>query len=135
MTATGLPNGDLEISVTREEQVELQEQRRDNPDEFGTERAERDWLEPLVTNDEYEWIEPEWIGALTSAPILGLLGEARPLRDGETRADFPALLWAGGGMVCDVEKAYAYMSYAVRSLLDDLADDGRCVFQNGEVTE
>ena len=70
-----------------------------------TNQAEAEALESLLTNSELDWIAPEEIGALTSAPILGL-------RD------------ANG----EPEAAWGFMDYQVRSFLQDLAKNGKAVF-------
>jgi hypothetical protein len=70
-----------------------------------SERAEVEALETLLTNSDLDWIQAEEIGALTSAPILGLRRE-----DG------------------DVTAAWAFMDYQVRSFLEDLVRVGRAVF-------
>lgn len=72
--------------------------------EFGY-SAEYDALEHLIANSELSWIQPEEIGALTSAPILGF-------RDGKD----------------NVTNAWAFMDYQVRSFVQDLIDKGRAVF-------
>jgi len=68
-------------------------------------RAEYEALEHLTCNSELGWINPEEIGALTSAPILGLRDEL-----GEPIA------------------AWGFMDYQVRSFLTDLIENGRAVF-------
>jgi hypothetical protein len=67
--------------------------------------AEYDALESLVCNSELNWIQPEEISALTSAPILGLRDE-----QGEPIA------------------AWAFMDYQVRSFVSDLIETGKAVF-------
>ena len=66
---------------------------------------EADALEGLICNSELEWVRPEEIGALTSAPIIGL-------RDEEGK---PTAAWG-------------FMDYALRSFVDDLIDTGRATF-------
>lgn len=62
-------------------------------------------LESLLANSELDWIEPEEIGALTSAPILGLRDE-----NGKPTA------------------AWGFMDYQLRGFLDDLVNEGKAVF-------
>lgn len=71
---------------------------------------EHDALEPLICNDELEWLLPEEIGALTSAPILGFAD-----RDNH-------------GTITNVRNAWGFMDYALRSFVDDLINEGRAVF-------
>lgn len=67
--------------------------------------AESEALEHLLANSELDWIQPEEIAALTSAPILGLRDEH-------------------GAPIA----AWAFMDYAARSFLTDLTENGRAVF-------
>lgn len=130
-----LPNGDLEISVDRETQRFLKRERKGN-DAFQSDSYMYDVFEWLICNSEYTWIRAWEIGALTSAPILGIRGEQRPLKPGEN-ADYLHLTGSDGENVFveDVEKAWGFMAYALRSPQDDLADDGKAVFQYGGETE
>lgn len=68
-------------------------------------RAESEVLQGMFANSELEWIAPEEIGALTSAPILGLRDDK-----GEPIA------------------AWAFMDYQVRSFLTDLLENGKAIF-------
>lgn len=77
-------------------------------DVIGSDVVMYDFFDPFICNSEFEWIRPEDIGALTSAPILGCLGEND-----------------------EVVEAYGYMNYAVQSLMQDLYDTGETFFQKG----
>jgi len=66
-----------------------------------------EFFEGFIANTEWEWIAPEDIGALTSAPILGIRDEND-----------------------EVVEAYGFMDYAVRSLMGDLAL-GKAILQKG----
>lgn len=70
-----------------------------------------DLMEPLVTNDEYDWVNAEDVGALTSGPLLGKGVE----RDDE-------------GNVVSVEAVFYYNMYAIRSPMDDLITHGQVVW-------
>jgi len=70
-----------------------------------TYRAEADALESLIANSDLDWIQPEEIAALTSAPILGLRDEHG-----------------------NPEAAWGFMDYQVKSFLEDLRDRGKAVF-------
>jgi hypothetical protein len=72
--------------------------------------VEFDALEPLICNSDLEWIRPEEIGALTSAPILGFCD-----RDEH-------------GEITNVRGAWGFMDYALRSFVDDLISTGKAVF-------
>jgi hypothetical protein len=131
------PDGHLEICVTPKEQQRLQEMRKEgqSPDhvvQWGTQRCEHEVLEGLICNSELEWVQPEWVGALTSAPMLGIFADLRPLhRSEDARFQRIAGHWDDRTWVEPVDKCWAYMSYQVRSFLDDLADQGFCIFQSG----
>ena len=66
---------------------------------------EAEALEPLICNSELDWVAPEDIGALTSAPILGIRNPAG-----------------------EVDAAWGFMDYAVRSFVDDLINTGKAIF-------
>jgi hypothetical protein len=53
-------------------QLHLQADKQENED-FLSEQFMYDLLEPIICNLELEWIRPEEIGALTDAPILGIV--------------------------------------------------------------
>ena len=103
-----VPNGDLIVSISHDEQEQLQALRDELGDEFGT---DQNLFESLIANSELSWISPEHIGALTDAPILGIQGAS--------------------GELGDVDQAWAFMDYALRSPQDDLADKGRVRFVSG----
>jgi hypothetical protein len=65
-------------------------------------------FEEFLANSEFEWCSPEDIGALTSAPILCIRDE--------------------NGNIID---AYGFMHYQVRSVQQDLMEDGKAVFTKG----
>lgn len=73
-------------------------------------RSLEDALEALTSNDAYEWLLPEDIGALTDAPILGY----------EVEHD-------DDGAVMYVERVYWYPQYETRDPLAELLE-GRLVF-------
>ncbi len=75
--------------------------------EWESDNSMYEFFEGFIANTEWEWILPEDIGALTSAPILGIRDEND-----------------------EVIEAYGFMDYAVRSLMQDLAD-GRAFLQKG----
>ena len=74
-----------------------------------------EFFEHLVCNSELEWITPEWTGDLTDAPMLGFYER-------------------GAGNEIEVIERWAWMSYAVRSLLEELRDKGVAVLVGGPVT-
>lgn len=76
--------------------------------EWESDNSMYEFFEGFIANTEWEWIDAGDIGALTSAPILGI-------RD---------------VMNDEVEEAYGFMDYAVRSLMADLAA-GKAFLQKG----
>ena len=66
--------------------------------------TEGEALESLLANSDLDWIQPDEIGALTDAPILGFR------EDGNVIA------------------AWGFMDYQVQSFVDDLIEKGEAVF-------
>jgi hypothetical protein len=102
-------NGDLVISVDKSEQAELRSRFKYEPD-FNSDDTMYDILEHLICNSELEFCTPEDIGALTDAPILCI-------RNGKEK----------------IGKAWGFMNYQIRSVQQDLAEEGYAIFQNGGV--
>lgn len=99
--------GKLIVTVDEDERETLNEWHRDyeaGPDEFEfhSDETMHDFFENFIYNSEWEWIFPEDNGDLTDAPMLGIHGEP--------------------------ERRYGYMSYALRSPLQDLMNTGECIF-------
>lgn len=86
---------------------EIKENCLDDFDDFSSDNVMYEFFEEFIANSEWEWIQPEEIGALTDAPILGI-------RDEDDR----------------VIEAYGFMNYAIESLLDVLYS-GKAVLQKG----
>ena len=120
----------LILTVSPEEQAELQSYRDENPDEFGTYHHECEVMEPLLCNSELDWVNPCDTGDITDAPMVGIIGEevieSRLPADryGAVQVGF----WDGHARWSPILKRWAFMSYEVRSFLTDLADNGRAVF-------
>lgn len=73
-----------------------------------TDAAMYEFFEDILGNTEFEWISPEDIAALTSAPILGI----------KDKDD-------------NVIEAYGFMNYAVESLLGTLLEYGEAILRKG----
>lgn len=73
-----------------------------------TDSSMYEMFDDILANCEYEWILPEDIGALTSAPILGI-------RDENDK----------------VIEAYGFMDYAIESLLGQLFKHGEALLIKG----
>jgi hypothetical protein len=99
----------LVLQVDANVQAELQRLRAelnaDGSDAFSSDENLFEIFEWLTCNSEYEFVQPEETGDLTAAPLLGIRDE-------------------GGNIV----QRWGFMDYERRSLQNDLADVGRCVF-------
>lgn len=84
-----------------------------------------DILEPIVCNSELEWISEGATGDLTSAPMLGILGEVRPYFHRDKGLPH---VYAGPNLIQEIVERWAFMDYQVRSVLEDLRDKGEAVF-------
>jgi hypothetical protein len=78
-------------------------------DEFVSDRVMYEFFEGFIANTEWEWIDAEEIGALTSAPILGIRDEKG-----------------------HVLEAYGYMEYVMKSILEDFFNEGLAVLRKGQ---
>lgn len=101
-------NENLTVACTQEEQNELDS----SLSGFESNGSLYKIFERLLANSEYDWIEPEEIGALTDAPILGI-------REGEESES--------------IASAWAFMDYQVTSPQEQLRKNGECIFINAEV--
>lgn len=132
-----LENGNMELSITCREQRELRALKRESPDTFDSDSFMYDYLEDLTCNSELEWTQAEYIGALTSAPILGIYGEARPLQEGEDSdllhvvGAWPDDAGVHQTWVEDVLEAWAWMDYAVESLQGELLANRKAILTKG----
>lgn len=129
-------HGDLVITATQEERKELQEEIEPSKNQWGASSIEAEALEKLIANSELDWVRPEWVGALTSAPMLVTYLEPRKIKKGE-HPDYMCLAGKDGEdtWVQPVDKCWAYMDYQVRSFVTDLIEKGECVFQSGNDPE
>ena len=98
----------LKIIIDEIDKKFLSEVAEDNHNDIGTTKAEADFFEPYLCNSEWEWVAPEDIGALTSAPILGIRDEND-----------------------EVIEAYGYMDYQVLSMLEELDTHGEILLIKG----
>ena len=107
MIFSRVTNG-LKIILENVDKIFLQEISEDNHNQLCLEKAEAEFFAPYFENSEYEWIRPEEICALTSAPIIGCRGEND-----------------------EVIEAYGYMDYQVLSMLEELNTNGEIFLQKG----
>jgi len=109
----------------------------DNPGEtnIASDKAMHEFFEGVLANSELQWIDPSWTGDLTSAPMLGILGD--DVAESEVKS-FPAPYhgWREIGfngrekVFQPVLERWHYASYALRSPLADLMETGKCEFTN-----
>lgn len=99
----------LILSVDSEDQKSLNDLKEEDPDYWATQNCEFDVLDHLFSNSELGWASPSDWGDLTDAPMIGIY-------------DFPE---EGDPVLLE---RWAFMSYCLRSFLDDLAGEGRAVF-------
>jgi len=103
-------------------------------EEIQQDRHLYDAFERLLCNSELAWIAPETCGDMTSAPILGILGETVAVDscqhgDGTVLAgrwpdaDGKSRLW-----VEPVVERWGFMDYAIKSPLEDLLNRGEARF-------
>jgi hypothetical protein len=128
-------NGDLKIILDEGSRQELAALNHRDPDRFGCDCTMYEVFEHLLANSEFDWAQPEDIGALTDAPMLGTFGEAIavPL-DSENYCGRIAGQWPDADGVlrkwCEpVLQVHGFMDYQLRSPQEDLLSDGFCVFQ------
>ena len=102
----------LVLTVDPNVQMELQRLRAelndDGSDAFSSDDILYEVFQWMTCNYEYEFIQPEETGDLTSAPMLGSRDEQG-----------------------NVLKRWGFMDYQLRSPQDDLADTGKCKFVGG----
>ena len=99
-------------------------------DGIGSDRLMYDFLEPITCNSELQWVNPSETGDLTDAPMLGIYGE-EGIKDLTVFAPNHGLVETGSDgrntYVKPILERWGYMSYAVRSLLEDLRDTGEVI--------
>ncbi len=98
----------LKITIDETDKKFLSEVSEDNHHDLGSSAAEIEFFSPYLEDNDWDWIDPEEISALTSAPILGIRGEYDK-----------------------VIEAYGYMDYAVYSMLEELETQGEIFLEKG----
>lgn len=129
MKAKILENGNLKLTISSEDQMELDGMKRDLGIEFESDQTMWDWFEKFIANSEYIWIDPHESGDLTDAPILGILGTTHPL-DADTVYPYPTVnagFWDGKHQVTPIAVRWAWMHYEVESLLEHLRRNGKAI--------
>jgi hypothetical protein len=129
----------LVITVSKKEQVSLKAAIR--RDEFESDAFMLDLLEPLVTNDAFTWLYSGCTGDLTSAPMLGVMGDEMPGPEDTEDALGMGLVhvgcWHHKGqprqMYQPVLQRWAFMSYQITSPQRELGVTGKCVWEGGDL--
>jgi hypothetical protein len=102
------------LSCDPNTQAELMVIRDDVDSEWGSIKSETEILEWFTCNSEWDWIDPSETKDMTDAPIIGIREESI--------SDLGSVI-----------ERYAFMSYALRSFLDDLADTGESRWEGGKL--
>lgn len=122
----------LVLTVNKKEQAWLQKQKVTNF-AFESDNFLYDLLECLFTNDEFTWLPEGTTGDLTSAPMIGVLGEeiygSPSLKE---RVGFYHVGRDVDEVFRPVLRRWAFMDYAVTSPQAQLADLGECSWEGGE---
>jgi hypothetical protein len=137
----------LVIAVTKAEQRRLRAyRRRDENGSLGSHEPSfdsddflYDLLENMVTNDSFTWLPDGCTGDMTSAQILGILGDEMPGPQ-TVEADCSGLFncgrWEVNGELRDIYQPvlqrWAFMDYALTSPQKELAETGKCEWQGGD---
>ena len=98
-----------------------------------------DLLEPMFTDDCFSWLPEGTTGDMTSAPMLGILGDEMPgppSKEAECSGLYNCGRWEINGELRDmyqpVLQRWAFMNYALTSPQRELAETGRCEFEGGD---
>lgn len=106
MKAELLSNGNLRLSLNEAERAELDAIAGEK--HFDSDETMFDLFEAFLANSEYDWIAPEEIAALTSAPIIGTRDQnGKPVQ------------------------AWGFMNYQIMSLQRVLLDNGEAILTSG----
>lgn len=134
----------LVITVTKKEQRFLQAaHRRDEKGQchpaFESDDFLYDLLEPMFTDDSFTWLPEGTTGDMTSAPMLGILGDEMP-GPATDKAQCSGLYhcgrWEVEGELREIYQPvlqrWAFMDYALTSPQRELAETGRCEWEGGD---
>ena len=137
-------HGSLVLTVSKKEQRFLKAAyRRDQKGQckpsFDSDDFLYDLLEPMFTDDCFAWLPEGTTGDMTSAPMLGILGDEIP-GPATSKTQCSGLYhcgrWEVEGerrqMYQPVLQRWAFMDYALISPQRELAETGQCVWEGGE---
>ncbi len=105
-----LENGNLKLTPDEDELEEIKEVENIHYDGIYF-----DVMESLVCNSDIDHIHPEEVGALTGAPILGIVS-----RDDYTNE------------ITEIYNLWWYPDYAIRGPQEDMLEYGYAIFIKGE---
>jgi len=116
----------LTILIDADEQAELFECA-----EIQSDSAMTDFFERLTCNSELQWIPEGVTGDLTSAPMLGILGQPQVTHNGPY-GSIPCGRWSENKTVVDwhqpVLERWIFAQYETVSVLETLRDNGQALF-------
>lgn len=118
----------LTLTVTAGEQEMLCELPEEGDGNIHSDDTMYEWFEWLIANSELTWINPEETGDLTSAPMLGILGEEQVFRDADSPVPHRV---TGPNFIQEIKGRWAWMAYQVQSLLVELRDKGKAELIGG----
>jgi len=146
--ATGTPGeSTLIITVTTREQRRLKSylrrdrkvKRASHEPAFDSDDLLYDLLEPMFSDDSFCWLPEGATGDLTSAPMVGILGDEMPgpPKDKAVCAGlYHCGRWGVDGELREiyqpVRRRWAFMDYALTSPQRELAEHGRCEWFGGD---
>lgn len=137
----------LVITVTKAEQRRLRAyMRRDRNGKldrfeprFDSDDFLYDLLENMFTNDCFTWLPEGVTGDLTSAPMVGILGDelpGPPTEEAVCSGLYNCGRWEIEGQLRDVYqpvlRRWGFLNYALTSPQQELAETGRCEWQGGD---
>jgi hypothetical protein len=117
----------------------LRERHDEDPDAFDSDAVLYDLFEHFTGNSEYDWLAEGTTGDLTSAPMLGVLGQEVP---GPASLSEPGSGYLNVGRWPDkwgesqlwyqpVIERFAFMNYMVTSPQRELLERGEAFFEGG----
>lgn len=129
ITATfNADKSNLILTVDAATQMELHHESIHNED-FNSDNFMYDFFESFMGNSEFCWVGPEACGDLTSAPLIGILGQEMELP--ENVEDNCGFVPSGYGLGHPVIGRWGWMTYQIQSLQAELAEKGRAILIGG----
>lgn len=120
----------LTIIADESERGDLAKLQAEHPDVFDGDDFMYEMLEQLFLNDCFMMLPNGVTGDLTSAPMLGILGDEET--HDEPVGDCQGLYMSGSASYQPVLYRWAFMNYAITSPQRDLVESGEAVWTGGE---